>query len=256
MYTNYEVKNRIAFITLNRPEKRNAFSDELVEELKTNFSKAENDSTVKVIVLKANGDVFCAGADLGYLQTLQTNSYQENLGDSSSLKDLYEQIYMLSKPTVAQVQGHALAGGCGLVSVCDFVFSVPKAKYGYTEVKIGFVPAIVMYFLIRKIGEARARHLLISGNLIKAEKAEQYGIVTEIVEAEDLEQTVLDFCQNICDTNSAQAMALTKQAILDVQEKTIPDALRYAAELNAKARMTEDCKKGIGAFLNKEKISW
>ena len=146
----YEAKDRIGFLTLNRPTKRNALNHELVTELLLGFQKAASDDSVKVIVLRANGETFCAGADLVYLQQMQKFSYEENLSDSLQLKELFLQIYTSKKVVIAQVQGAALAGGCGLITVCDFVFAVPEAKFGYTEVKIGFVPAIVMVFLLRK----------------------------------------------------------------------------------------------------------
>ena len=150
-YVKYSVLDRIAFITLDRAEKRNALSYDLVTELKSAFADAENDDAVKVIVLKANGEAFSAGADLEYLQQLQSFSYEQNFNDSNHLKELFLQIYSLKKVVIAQIQGHAIAGGCGLAAVCDFSFATPESKFGYTEVKIGFIPAIVMVFLIRKI---------------------------------------------------------------------------------------------------------
>lgn len=200
----YSVKERIGYITLNRPEKRNALSFELVDEMKNAFTMAEQDDKVKVIVLKANGESFCAGADLGYLQKLQNFSREENLEDSLHLKDLFYKIYTLNKVVIAQVQGHALAGGCGLATVCDFVFAVPEAKFGYTEVKIGFIPAIVMVFLIRKIGEQKARHLLLSGELICGEPTVQFGLVNRIVEKEKLDATVIDFANKLINNNSGK----------------------------------------------------
>ncbi|MCC5943959.1 MAG: enoyl-CoA hydratase/isomerase family protein [Bernardetiaceae bacterium] len=255
-YLEYEVKDRIAYITLNRPEKRNAFSYELVTQLKTAFAQADEDTEVKVIVLRANGEVFCAGADLGYLQGLQRNSYEENLADSSYLKDLYAQIYRHRKVVIAQIQGHAIAGGCGLMTVCDYAFAVPEAKFGYTEVAIGFVPAIVMLFALRKLGEARAKEILLSGELIDAKKAYSYGMLTELVDSDALANRVYEFAQRLCRKNSAEAMTMTKQMIAQVQEMSLEDGLKHAAEINAKARATADCKRGIAAFLEKEKIQW
>jgi methylglutaconyl-CoA hydratase len=252
----YSPSGRIATITLNRPEKRNALNAQLVQELTEAFTQAEQDERVKVIILKAAGDAFCAGADLAYLQQLQHFSHHENLTDSNNLKQLFLKIYTLSKPVIAQVQGHALAGGCGLATVCDFCFSAPEAKFGYTEVKIGFIPAIVMVFLIRKIGDGKARELLLSGNPISAEDAFEKGLVTRIVPLADLEKTVLEFADHLVNTNSATSMKLTKQMMTRVQEQPLEDALQYAAEMNAHARGTEDCKRGIAAFLNKEKIIW
>lgn len=252
----YTVTNQIAYITINRPEKRNALSPELVTELKTAFDKAEQDAAVKVVVLKANGESFCAGADLGYLQQLQNFSLEENLADSNHLKELFLKIYTLKKVVIAQVQGHALAGGCGLATVCDFTFSVPEAKFGYTEVRIGFIPALVSVFLIRKIGEQKARHLLLTGEIIKADTALAYGMITEVVPADELENRVNQFAQILILQNSAQSMQLTKQLIHEVQNLTLDEALNFAANQNAKARATDDCKKGIASFLNKQEIKW
>src|SRR5260221_3705407 len=252
----YEVKERIGYITLNRPEKRNALSHELVTGLKDSLTYAENDPTVKVIVLRANGEAFCAGADLAYLQQLQNFSYEENLADSNHLKELLLKIYQLQKVVIAQVQGHALAGGCGLATVCDFVFAVPEAKFGYTEVKIGFVPALVLVFLIRKIGEMKAKLLLLSGELVQGQEAINLGLVNFLVSKDQLENEVFEFALNLIRNNSAHSMALTKRMIDQVQSMSMADALKYAAEMNAKARASDDCKKGIAAFLKKENLNW
>lgn len=252
----YEQQERIAYITLNRPEKRNALGPKLIEELTHVFTTIDQNEQIKVVILRGAGKVFCAGADLAYLQQLQTNSYSENLEDSLRLKNLFEIMYTLSKIVIAEVHGHAIAGGCGLANVCDFVFAAPEAKFGYTEVKIGFVPAIVKVFLLRKVGESRAKELLLSGDLISAQKAYEYGIVNFLVAREQLRDEVLQFAQKLCRENSAQSMELTKKMIGRIQEMTFADALNYAAEMNADARGSNDCKRGIGAFLNKEKIEW
>ncbi len=255
-FVNYSVSDRIGFITLNRPEKRNALSFEVVTELRNAFYQAEQDDNVKVIVLKANGDAFCAGADLAYLQQLQSFSYEENLQDSRHLKELFYKIYTLNKIVIAQVQGHALAGGCGLATVCDFVYAVPEAKFGYTEVRIGFIPAIVMIFLIRKIGEQKAKQLLLSGELISGEQTVQLGLVNRIIEKEKLESGVLDFAQKLIRNNSGQSMGITKKMIADLPTMKLEDALEVAAQKNAEARASADCKRGIQAFLNKEDLAW
>lgn len=255
-YLEYLTLDRITFITLNRPEKRNAFNEVLVEELKEAFSNAEKDDQTKIVILKANGKVFSAGADLGYLQALQKNSFEENLADSNNLKDLFQQIYTLKKVVIAQVEGHAIAGGCGLATVCDFTFSVPEAKFGYTEVKIGFVPAIVMVFLLRKIGEAKTKDLLLTGKLINATEAKDYGIVNNIFSAEKINGEVTAFALKLCQETSGQSLEITKEMISQVQNMSFEKAFDFAAEMNAKGRGTTDCKKGISSFLNKEKINW
>ncbi|MBL7858755.1 MAG: enoyl-CoA hydratase/isomerase family protein [Cyclobacteriaceae bacterium] len=255
-YIEYHTANRVGFIILNRPEKRNALSYEMVAELKEAFSRAEADDQVKVVVLKAHGDAFCAGADLAYLQQLQQFSFDENVADSERLKDLLLQIYTLNKVVIAQVQGHALAGGCGLASVCDFIFAVPEARFGYTEVKIGFIPAIVMVFLLRKIGEAKSKALLLSGDQILAPAAQQIGLVNSVVEKDALEHEVNAFAQRLITTNSGEAMKTTKQMIASIQSLSLEESLTFASRMNAEARASDDCRKGIASFLNKQKLSW
>lgn len=253
---NYSVKERVGYVTLNRPDKRNALSHDLIRDLKEAFSRAENDASIKVVVLNANGESFCAGADLAYLQQLQNFTFEENLADSKLLKELFLQIYTLKKVVIAQVQGHALAGGCGLANVCDFTFAVPEAKFGYTEVKIGFIPALVAVFLVRKIGEQKARQLLLTGEIIKAQDALSRGLISKVVETKGLEVSVFDFAQELIRNNSAQSMQLTKQLIANVQSLSLDNALDLAATMNAQARATEDCKKGIASFLNKLELHW
>ena len=252
----YQLENRIASITIDRPEKRNALNDELVVALKDALTNAFHDNHAKVIRLKANGLVFSAGADLAYLKKLQSNSYEENLADSNQLRELFELIYFAEKPVIAQVQGHAIAGGCGLANVCDVTFATSEAKFGYTEVKIGFIPAIVMTFLIRKIGESKSKELLLSGRLIDAKEAKQIGLVHYITEDDQLESQAMKYCTDLVENCSAQSLASTKRMINRVQDMNMRDALIYASEMNAKTRASEDCKKGISAFLNKDKMSW
>lgn len=252
----YKVENRLAYITLNRPEKRNALDAQTVTALRQAFKQAEEDADVKVVVIGGAGKAFCAGADLAYLQQLQKNTYQENLADSQHLMHLFLQIYTLKKPVIAAINGHALAGGCGLATVCDFSFAVAEAKFGYTEVKIGFIPAIVKVFLLRKIGEGRAKELLLSGQIIDADKAAQWGMINEVVPEGQLQERVEQFAQMLCNQNSGQSMALTKQMIARVQEMPLEEALQYAAAQNAEARGTADCRKGIASFLSKEPLQW
>ncbi len=252
-----EIKERLAYLTICRTEKRNALNEEVVLELLQALKAAENNDEVKIIILTGEGNTFCAGADLEYLQKLQQNSYQENLKDSMQLMELYKTIYTLSKIVIAQVNGHAIAGGCGLVTVCDFAFSVSDANYGYTETRIGFIPAIVMSFLVRKIGESRAKELLLTGNVINAQHALNYGLINHIIEEEnELEKKVYEFAQELCIHNSTQSITTTKKMLADIQNMSLSESLVYGAEMNAKARGSEDCKKGIDAFLNKKSLKW
>lgn len=252
----HHIENRVATLTINRPEKRNALNEELIRELSDSLSNAENDPAVKAIILKANGNTFCSGADLDQLKAMQSNSYGENLTDSTRLVALFKKIYTLKKIVVAQVEGYALAGGCGLATVCDFAFCTPESKFGYTEARIGFVPAIVMIFLIRKIGEKKAGQLLLGADIISANEALQLGLVNYIIDKTEIEKAVTNFAQKIITQNSSQSLAATKAMMIEVQAKSLDEALAYAAQQNATARATDDCQKGVRAFLNKEVISW
>lgn len=253
---NYQCENRVAYIILNRPEKRNALNFEMVSALKDALNKAAEDSNCKVIVIRSSAEVFCSGADLASLQKMQSNTWEENFKDSKHLAELFELIYSHAKPIIAQVEGAALAGGCGLANICDFTFATPESKFAYTETRIGFVPAIVMVFLIRKIGEAQARPLLLSGDIIPATQAYQMGLVYQLIPAESISKTVSEFAEKLANQCSGQSLALTKKMIAEVQNLTWENAVNYAAKNNADARQSEDCKKGIQSFLNKEKIIW
>lgn len=252
----YECSERIAYLTLNRAEKRNALNPEMIAALTNAIIRAQYDTAANVIVLKSNGTVFSAGADLEHLQKMQQNSFEENLADSSQLKELFELIYTNPKIIIAQVEGAAIAGGCGLATVCDFTFAVTEAKFGYTEVKIGFVPAIVMLFLIRKIGETKSKELLLTGKLIDAPQACQLGLINEVFSKNEIAGKVKEFAESLCNNSSSQSIRITKEMISKVQDLSMQNALYYAADMNAKARSTEDCKKGVAAFLKKENLIW
>ena len=251
-----EINNRIAYLNLNRPEKRNALSAELVTELKSTLKSLKTNNDVKVVVLSGNGEAFCAGADLAYLKQLQNNTFEENLADSEHLKELFELIYHFPKVVIAKINGHAIAGGCGLASVCDLVYSVPEAKFGYTEVRIGFIPAIVAVFLIRKVGESKAKDLLLTGRLIDAQTALDFSLINGLHSPETLDEAVDKVAATMVHKCSESSLSNTKKLINMVQDENIYDSLQKAAEMNAESRATEDCKKGISAFLNKEKVIW
>ena len=243
-------------LTLDRPEVRNALSGELVEQLTEALEAAGRDDAVRVVVLTGTGRAFSAGADLAALQGLQTASAEANLADSELLARLFETIYTLPKPVVAKVQGHAIAGGCGLAAVCDFSLVADDVKLGFTETRIGFVPALVAVFVVRKLGEAAARDLLLRGHLIDAAEAERIGLVTRAVPAGDLDVAVDALCRDLATETSASAVALTKRLLADVPSMGLAEGLSYAARLNAFARSTDDCKAGVAAFLGKTDPPW
>ncbi len=249
----YTVQDGIGIIAMNRPEKRNALSAEMVGALRSAFLTAEADASVQVVVLKGNGPAFCAGADLAYLQQITENSPMENLADSTALMEMMQGIVDLSKPVIAMVHGPAIAGGCGLATVCDLVIAAEdKALFGYSEVKIGFIPAIVMVYLLRKVGDTQARRLVLTAENISAREAERIGLITFVVPDDQLEHYTMDVARKMSG-NSASAMALSKEMLSNLHGMSMNAGLRYAASMNALARQTEDCKAGIARFLSSTK---
>lgn len=252
----YRVENNVATLTLDRPDKRNALNAALVSTLQEALQQAADDDKVRVVVLTGAGKVFSAGADLAALEALQTATPMDNVADSEHLAHLFEQIYLHPKPIIARINGHAIAGGSGLAAVCDFSIAADHAKLGFTETRIGFVPAIVMVFVLRKLGEAAARDLLLRGALVTAQDAAYMGLITSAVPAEALDETVDTLAQEIATQTSASAVTLTKRMMAQVPGMGLQEALAYAAQMNAFARGTSDCQAGIAAFLNKTDPPW
>lgn len=251
-----EIRDRVGIITLNRPEKRNALNPEMVEQLYQAFRTFFEQDDVKVLKLRAEGDVFCAGADLEVIRKLKSASYEENLDDSKALAKLFSLIHYGTKPVIAVLHGHAIAGGCGLATVCDIVLAAESAKLGYTETRIGFVPALVAQFLLRKVGGTHARNLLLTGTLISADEAAGIGLVTESIADSDFNERVDKVIDNLLYKTSGQALQSTKALFNKVSDMSVDEALEYASGVNASARGSEDCQRGIQAFLDKEKIRW
>lgn len=252
----YETADGVATLTMARPEKRNALDAALVTALKAAHARAEADDAVRVIVLAGEGKAFSAGADLAALERLQTASAEANLADSEHLAGLFAQLYHGAKPVIARVAGHAIAGGCGLAAVCDFALARRGVKLGFTEVRIGFVPAIVGVFLVRKLGEAAARDLLLRGHLIEAEEAARIGLITKACDEAELDTEVAALAGSIASETSGVAVALTKRLLADLPGMGLAEALRHATNLNALARSTEDCRAGVRAFLGKTPPPW
>ncbi len=240
-----------ATVWLNRPEKRNALNNHLVQELKDVFTELESDTSVKVVSLKGKGKAFCSGADLEHLKAMRAFDESKNLEDSFSLSQLYSQIYTFPKPVVAVVQGAALAGGSGLATVCDFVLATPESKFGYPEVKIGFVAALVSAFLIRQVGQRRAKELLLSGEIISAQSAFELGMITKVVEEQLIRNAESELIQKLLN-NSSLAMRTTKALFNEDIEKE----LEKLARINATFRTTEDFMEGITSFIEKRKPKW
>lgn len=248
---NSVIKNNTAVITLARPEKRNALHPDLVNRMKIKLSEFENNDEVRSIIITGEGSTFCAGADLEYLQKISENSTIENYEDSKSLADLFLSIYEFPKSTIAAVNGAAIAGGCGLASVCDFIVAHPeKSKFGYTEVKIGFIPAIVSIFLIKKIGEGLAKQLLLEGEIISGKRAYEVGFANYL--SDDVLSESLKLAESL-NKNSVESLRLTKQMIHNISNLSVREAVNHSIRLNAISRSATDFKKGIDSFLNKDK---
>jgi methylglutaconyl-CoA hydratase len=252
----YDTEGRVVTITLNRPDKRNALNAALVSMLADALDRAEVDDAARAIVLTGAGSAFSAGADLTALRSLQDASAEENRADSRRLADLFRRIYEHPKPIIACVNGHAIGGGCGLAAACDFALASTDAKLGFTEVRLGFVPAIVSVFVTRKLGEAAARDLLLRGRLVAAGEAADAGLVTRAVAPDALESEARDLAREIARETSGTAVALTKELLANVRGMGLAEALDYAATVNALARSTGDCRAGVEAFLEGDDPPW
>jgi methylglutaconyl-CoA hydratase len=243
-----------ARITFNRAEKRNALSAKMMCDLMTALDELEKDKT-RVVILTGSGSAFCAGMDLEMLSGIAQHSAQENQEDSRRMARMFRRIWSFPKPLIAAVNGHALAGGCGIATLCDFTISVPEAKFGYTEVKIGFLPAIVSVFLTRQIGEKRARDLLLTGRFVLAQEAKDLGLVNEIVAAENLLPRCAELAAQLIAASPSSIMR-AKRLLISSAAASVDADLERAVLENARIRCTPDFKEGLASFLEKRTPNW
>ena len=248
------VDGPVAWITLNRPEKRNALNDALISRLQESLTQATQVDSVRAVVITGAGADFCSGADLAALQKISEASVADNQDDARSLMDLFIQIRMTRVPVIAAVRGRALAGGCGLASACDLVLAAESAHFGYPEVKIGFVPAMVMAILRRNMGEKRSFGLVTRGEQIGAVEAKNIGLVNQVFPDASFQADVADYVRHF-GKMSASAVALTKALLYQMDGLAFGEALAAGADVNVIARMTEDCQKGIARFLARDKLT-
>lgn len=244
----------IATITLNRPDKRNAISYELIDELLAALNEVAH-SSAPVLILTGAGKAFCSGMDLDNLKALVGRSPEQNLKDSETVAHLFRSLYDFPKPTIAAVNGAAIAGGCGLATLCDITLAAPEAKFGYTEVRIGFVPAIVSTFLLRQVGEKHARDLLLTGRIIAAEEAHRMGLVNEIVPTEKLSQRAHELAGQLME-NSPASLMCTKRLLSEHARSELDAQIRSAVRENAAIRRTRDFQEGVSSFLEKRTPRW
>ncbi len=246
----YEIENSIATITLNRPEKRNALNDALVNSLKEALRNADADAELRAIIIKGAGQDFCSGADLSALQKITESDVMENWDDARNLMELFTLIRKVKIPVIAAVHGRALAGGCGLATACDLVIASKSAIFGYPEVKIGFVPAMVMAILRRNISEKRAFELVTRGFEFDTTTAEIFGLINEVFDDQIFEESVKAYVSGY-QKISRSAVILSKRLLYQMDGMNFETALQSGVDVNTMARMTDDCQKGIAKFLQK-----
>ena len=244
----------IATLTLNRPEKRNAISYELIDDLLRALNETR-ESDARVVIVTGAGKAFCSGMDLDNLKGLLGRTPEQNLEDSRTMASLFRALYEFPKPTIAAVNGPAIAGGSGLALLCDFTIAVPEAKFGYTEVRIGFVPAIVSTFLLRQVGEKVARDLLLTGRIFDAPEALRLGMINEIVPAEKLMTRARELAAALLE-NSPLSVAYTKRMLTEQSRADLDSRIEAAIRENAGIRATADFREGISSFLEKRKPKW
>jgi len=249
-----ESANGVKTITLNRPDKRNALNPALIAELTHALHEAET-CDCGVVILTGAGPAFCSGLDMEHLETTHASTPEENRRDSENMALVLRTLYDFPKPVIAAVNGPAIAGGMALATIPDFTLAAPEAKFGYTEVRVGFVPAIVASFLIRQVGERRTRELLLSGRILKPQEAMQLGLVTQIVDQVDLMATANALAQTLL-LNSPQAMQAVKRLLSKHAKRRLDEEIEDAIEVNASQRSAEDFKEGVLAFKQRRRAEW
>ena len=249
-----ESANGVMTITLNRPEKRNALTPPLIQELTLALREAKSCSC-GVVILTGAGPAFCAGLDLEHLETMTAHTAEESRHDSENMARVLRALHDFPKPVIAAVNGPAIAAGMALATIPDFTLAVPEAKFGYTEVRVGFVPAIVASFLLRQVGEKHTRDLLLTGRLLQAQEAHQLGLVTQVVAKEELMRTAHALAQSLL-LNSPQAMQSVKRLLARHARRRLDEEIGDAIEANTQQRSTEDFKEGVQAFLHRRRADW
>lgn len=246
--------NGIALLTFNRPEKRNAISYELIAELQRALEVVRN-SESQVLIITGAGKAFSSGMDLENLKVLIGRTPEQNVEDSRTMAQLFRSIHDFPKPTIAAVNGPAIAGGTGIATICDFTLAVPDAKFGYTEVRIGFVPAIVSTFLLHQVGAKQARDLLLTGRIFSAEEAFRLGLVNEIVAPDRLLPRAHELAHSLIE-NSPASLRATKELLSQSVNEELDWQLEASIEQNARIRETHDFREGITSFLEKRRPKW
>ncbi len=251
----FSVKDAIGYVTLNRPEVHNAFNRRMINELAGVFNEIKGIDDLKVVILKGEGKSFCAGADLNWMREIKDYSYEQNLKESLELAEMLYLIYSSPKPTIARVQGAAIGGGTGLVAVCDIAIAAVDAKFSFSEVKLGLIPACISPYVIKKCGEGRCREFFLTGERITAERALAAGLINKIVPAQELDKAVDEMVNQLL-SSGPEAIKKCKELLSRVSQISFEDARRFTAEVIAQLRTSPEAQEGMAAFLEKRKPDW
>lgn len=246
----FDVEDGIARVTLNRPDKRNALNDEVIGELRDAMRRTADDENVRVVLLTGAGKDFCSGADLAALQKISQATVMDNIADARNFAELFIAMRRHPRPIIAAVRGRALAGGCGLATACDLILAEESAQFGYPEVNIGFIPAMVMAVLRRSVSEKRAFELITRGEIIRSQTAFDIGLINRVFADESFESDVETYVAQLA-AKSASAVSLSKNLLYHMDAQSFESALEAGVQLNAITRMTEDCRRGVERFLKK-----
>ena len=251
----YEKANRIARVTLCRPEVHNAFNSTMITEMTDIFGKIEKDGDIRLVVLTGEGKSFCAGADLNWMRDVIKQTFDQNLAESNALAELFNKIYRCRRPVIGRINGAAIGGGTGFVAVCDIAIAARSAKFSFSEVKIGVVPACIGPYVVKKMGEGKARELFITGERMNAERAHEVRLVNQVVDDEQLDDAVDALVKTLL-LSGPEAVAMAKKLVSEVPGMTSDEYKPYTAEMIAKLRVSDEGQEGMDAFLNKRKPNW
>jgi len=251
----YEKDGRLARVTFNRPEIHNAFNGTVIEEMADVFARIDKDDDLRLVLLTGKGKSFCAGADLNWMRGVIKQSFEENLAESNALADLFYAVYTCRRPVIGRINGAAIGGGTGFVAVCDIAIAARSAKFSFSEVKIGVVPACIGPYVVKKMGEGKARELFITGERMNGDRAYEVGLVNRVVDDDQLDQAVDDLVKSVL-SSGPEAVAMAKRLVSAVPGMTPEQFKPFTAEMIAKLRVSDEGQEGMDAFLNKRKPNW
>ncbi|UCG62385.1 MAG: enoyl-CoA hydratase/isomerase family protein [Candidatus Zixiibacteriota bacterium] len=251
----YEKMDRVGYVTFCRPEVHNAFNSTLIREMIQLFEDLKGNEDLRILVLTGEGKSFCAGADLNWMRAVKDQSYEQNLAESTELAKLFHVIYNFKRPIIGKINGAAIGGGTGFVAVCDISVAARSAKFSFSEVKIGVVPACIGPYVIKKMGEGKARELFITGERMSADRAFEVGLVNKVVDDEELDSEV-DRLVKFVLSSGPEAVAMAKKLVSEVPGMSSDEYRPYTAEMIAHLRMSDEGQEGMDAFLNKRPPKW